>query len=269
MPDLPTLSGGPSESSTGAGTTLTAHASNNTKASTWSEVIASTDYASNWVIVQIAPSAANSYLIDVGVGASTAEQTLISNLYCHEPSSSSIGERAFLFPLRIPAGTRLSARCQSSTGGGQCIISIIVIGSGITAPPGLDRVETLGADTSDSNGVSVDCGAVSRTDVVGELIASTGFAYKWMCLAIANPTDVSWVGTTRFLADVCIGAGGSEVAVINDIMISGGSTDDRPSPGAVCFPVAISAGSRVSVRARCAQTVAGDRVLDYVGYGVG
>ena len=274
MPDLPTIAGGPSETgstpASSTGITLTANASANTKATSWTEVIASTDYASNWLLVMLHQASGSiAYLIDIGVGASTAEHVLIANLYLHAPAITSAGGRAFLFPVRIPAGTRLSARCQASTGSGTVRIAAAIISSPIGAPPGLTRVETIGANTADSNGVSVDCGGTANTDVVGELTAATGFAYRWFCLAVANPTDVAWGGYVSFLVDVMTGAAGSEVPVISDLNIAGASSDDRPNPSAVCFPCAIAAGARVAIRARCSVNTAGDRVLDYVGYGVG
>lgn len=273
MPDLPTIAGGPSETgadaANAAGVALNAAASTNTKASTWTEVIATTSYASNWLLVMFAGVTGAAFLVDIGVGASTAEQVLIANLYAHAPAAGSPLTRAFLFPLRVPAGTRISGRCQSATGSGTIHVAVAAIGTPIGAPPGLTRVETCGADTSDSNGVSVDCGATPNTDVIGELIASTGFSYKWMCVSVGNPTDTAWGAYTQFIVDICVGAAGSEVPVIQDIRVAGSTTDDRPNPGSICFPVAINAGSRVSARVQCNVATAGERVLDLVGYGVG
>jgi hypothetical protein len=274
MPDLPTIGGGPSETGSNAaasgGVVLTANASTNTKATTWTEIIAATDYTANWLLITLGKTSTNSsYLVDIGVGASTAEVALIDNLYTHCPNANSVPTRTFLFPLRVPAGTRLSGRCQSASSAATVQVAITAISSGIAAPPGLSRVETIGANTADSNGVSIDCGATPNTDVVGELTASSGFPYRWMCLAVGNPTDITWLGAQDFLADVTIGAGGSELPVISDLLIAGSSVDDRPTPGAVCFPCSIGAGSRVAVRVRDSGTTAGDRVLDWVGYGVG
>lgn len=273
MPDLPTIAGGPSETAStpasSTGIAITANASANTKATTWTELIASTAYETSWLLVSLGISSDDvGYLVDIGVGASTAEVALIDNLYFHT-SQVNEGHRHFLFPLRIPRGTRISARCQCAVGSQTIVVSVITIAAPISAPPSLGRVETMGANTSDSNGVSVDSGAVANTDAVGELIASTGFAYRWMCLSVANPTDVVWGGTRSFLVDVLVGGAGSEVVVVSDLHFSGSSFIDRPQPGTTCFPVAIPAGSRVAVRQRMDGTGAGDRVLDYVGYGVG
>ena len=274
MPDLPTISGGPAETAsspaTSAGNGLTGNATANTKATTWTELMAATTYDSDWLLITLDQVAATSaFLVDIGVGASTAEQVLIGNLYLQSPAAGAPSARVFLFPLRIAAGSRISARCQSNPGGSSCRIALTAIASGISAPPGLTRVETIGANTADSNGVSVDPGGTANTDAIGQLTASSGFAYKWMCLAVGNPTDTAWVAARSFLADVVIGASGSEVEVIGDLAFSGAQNDDHPSPGAVCFPCAIAAGSRVGVRLRCNVTTAGERVLDFVGYGVG
>jgi hypothetical protein len=275
MPDLPTIGGGPSETgSTPASTTgitLTANAVAHTKATSFTEIIASTDYAANWLMVELTQSSGSNvgYLVDIAVGASTAEQVLIANLHYHASTNNSPNTRAFLFPLRVPAGTRISGRSQSSAGGGSVRAVVHAISSGISAPPGLGRVETIGANTGTSNGTTIDFGASAHTDVVGELVAASAFAYRWMCLEISNPTDVTWNATTTFLIDVVTGAGGSEVSVIDDLYVAGGTGGDQPSPANFCFPCAIAAGARVAVRGRCSVTTDGDRDIDFIGYGCG
>lgn len=278
MPDLPTISGGPSETGStptdSSGVSITANASANTKATTWTELIAATNVASNWVMVTLnLPSvagASSGYLVDIGVGASTAEVALIPNLFLSAPTANSPGGRTFLMPLRIPADTRVSARCQCSTGSGTLRVAVSVISSGIGAPPGLTRVEAIGANTGTSLGVDLDPGGVVDTDVIAQLTATSGFAYRWMCLSIANTVDTAWsTGITAWLCDIVKGAGGAEVEVLGDLFIAGGSTDDCPRPAAFSFPCSIAAGERVAVRCRCNSTIDGDRDLNLVGYGVG
>lgn len=267
MPDLPRFGGGPSQTASGPaisnGISLTANATANTKATSWTELIASLTYDIDWLLITLQPNGSVAYLVDIGIGAATAEVVLIDNLYLD------LGPRSFLFPLRVEAGVRLSARCQSSTGSSTMWIAVQAISSPLSAPLGLGRVETIGADTADSTGVTVDPGATANTDAIGQLSAATAFDYQWMCVANGDPSDRAWGGNSSFLVDILQGASGSEVEVIADLLFRGTSVDDRPNPGAVCFPCSIKAGERVAYRVRCSSPTTGDRVLDVVAYGVG
>jgi hypothetical protein len=277
MPDLPTLCGGPSETGVSLGSsigiTVSTNAAANTKGATWTELIASTDYAANWLLVHLGNSshfgASTGTLVDIGVGASTAEQALVPNLLHGQTSSAQATIATYLLPLRIPAATRLSARAQSVSGGTSVRVAATAISAGIGAPPGFGRVEAAGANTATSLGISIDCGGTAHTDVVGELIASTGFAYRWLVLSIGTTSDVAIAASTSFLVDICVGAGGAEVPIINDIYFQSASGTDMPTPLTTCFPVAIAAGSRLSARARCGVNTAGDRIISLAAYGVG
>lgn len=274
MPDLPTIAGGPGDTGStpgsSTGITLTANASNNTKATSYTTLIATTTYASNWLLITCGrASAAGAFLIDIAIGASTSEQIIINNLFHQIPAATTqfIG-RTYLFPLRIPAGVRISARCQCSTGSTTMDIAVQTISSPISAPPGMTLVETIGANTTDTSGTNLDCGGTANTDVIAQLIAATTQPYRWMCLSVGNRSDETWGGERNFLIDILQGAGGSEVEVIGDLLCTGAANVDTPTPGAFSFPVAIANGQRVAVRGRCSSNTAGDRVLDVVAYGV-
>lgn len=83
---------------------------NNSKGS-WVELIASTTRDSHGLFV-VLPSNENSndYLFDIGIGAAASEQVILENLLKSQRYSSYF----YQFGLWIPAGTRLSARAQSS-----------------------------------------------------------------------------------------------------------------------------------------------------------
>jgi hypothetical protein len=276
MPDLPTIGGGPSETGStpgsSTGISMTTGASH-TKGATWTELIAATDYASSWLLVSMgvasAFGAASGFLMDIGVGASTAEQTLIPNLHFSMPASTTSITQSYLFPLAVPAGTRLSARAQCSTATQTILATVAAIAGPIDGPPGLRRVETIGAVTGTTRGTQLDMGGSAHTDVVAQLSAATGFAYRWLCLSAANVGDVVLAANTTFLIDVVTGAGGSEVPVLADIWLSATTTSDFCGPKVTCFPCSIAAGARVAVRGRCSVNTAGDRVLDFVAHGVG
>jgi hypothetical protein len=277
MPDISTLGGGPSSvASTPASTTgitLTAHASNNTKASTWTELIASTTYDADWLLVNLVnPSSTGSYLVDIGVGTSTAEVVLVPDLFIdHGAAVTAPIAFTYLLPLRVPRATRLSARCQCLVGGSTLVVGLHAISSPIDAPPGFGRCEAVGLTAASSRGTILnDPGAAAHTDGTWtQLIAATSFPYRWMCLGLANNTDNNYAAAAQGLLDVGIGTGGAEVELISDILIRGDTASDAPIPGTLCFPVAIASGQRVVARHRASVTTAGDRRLDVIAYGVG
>lgn len=273
MPDLPTISGGPGASASvpGSSTGVTVTSGNANADGAWTELISSNPYTTDWFLVTISGpvSQAATFLCDIGIGASTQEVELISDLFHHAPSTTQPNPRIFLFPVRIAHGTRIAARTRSDAIGASFRLTAQTIASGIAASPGCGRVETIGATPASSRGTTVDAGGTAHTDVIGQLVATTAFAYRWMCLSIANPGDIVWAANQTFLIDVMTGPGGSEVPVIEDLFVSGSNIWDAPQPGCYCFPCAIASGSRVAVRVRCSGTTAGDRALDYVAYGVG
>lgn len=273
MPDTPTISGGPSETGSNAaastGVTLTADASSHTKGA-WSEVIASTDYAASWLHVMVARIGnAARFLLDIGVGASTAEVVLIPNLHIDCRSTGSQTARSWLLPIAVPAGTRLSARIQSNGGGNVIPLGITAISAPITAPPPLGRVEALGDDTGTSAGTALDPGGVAHTDSGWvQLIASTGFNYRWMCLGVGHGT-FALAASTDWLIDLAVGGSGSEQVFMSDLVFSSGATADSPIPGGMSFPVAVASGSRVSARIRSNNITANERTMEIVAHGVG
>ncbi len=277
MPDLSTIGGGPSESGVNAaasvGVTITANASANTKATTWTELIAATDYAANWLLISVRPAAgasAVSWLMDIGVGASTAEQVLIPNLAQQSPLAEKMVQLVYSFPLAIPAGTRISARCQASTGSQTLSVAAYAISTPIAAPPGLTRVEACGAVTASSLPTLLnDPGGVAHTDGTWtQLIAATGFAYKWICVATTNPNDTAYAVRVDDLLDIGVGAAAAEVEVMRDLVVQGDTFTDM-SVMSYCFPCSIAAGQRVVARHRCSNITAGERRLNVAVYGAG
>jgi hypothetical protein len=277
MPDLPTIGGGPAEAGstpgTSSGISITAGGSNNAKNTTFTTLIAATTYETNWLLITARETSivglSSGYLIDIAVGAAAAEQILIPNLHVHQRDAAIWRGHQWLMPLRVPRGTRISARCQCSTGAGTIKMHVIAFSSSIDGPPGLSRCEASGAVTATSRGTPVDSGGVAHTDVTLQFAATTGFAYRWMCLEASNATDIALTANTSFLVDVLTGAGGSEVVVVPDLWFSGTTGDDAMTPVVQCFPCNIAAGARLALRARCSITTASERASEYVIHGVG
>lgn len=94
------------------GTTLTSGAVNTKGA--WAQLIASTAKEAVGLMVSIQVATAFAFLIDIGLGGAGAEVAVIPNLHYWKANATAFQFQCFTILLRIPAGSRISARCQSN-----------------------------------------------------------------------------------------------------------------------------------------------------------
>jgi len=190
------------------GTTLTAHATPHTEPTTPTQLIAATAFDSYWVNVMlhsthVAATVTNG-LVNIKVGAAASEVTVIENLLAGW-ASTAIDLRqgqTFGFPLRIPAGSRISAtfRALITVDTVSCMIELI---GGAAAPHWTGtKVESVGEDTSLSRGTQVTPGAGAEGTFtnLAATVGEFGFVRPYVC----GNTDVTETGVI-FAADVGIG----------------------------------------------------------------
>lgn len=255
---------------TSSGTTITAAGSTNTKGSYTQLIAATADPIDLLLITPGAPSAAADYLIDIAIGGAGSEQVIISNLLiCSGKASGVSANMPLLLPLSIPAGTRIAARCQATTASATIALMLHGLARGLLDQSGLSRVTTYGANTADSGGTSVDPGASANTKGAWtQIVASTSAQHTALFVAFGN--QVNTVRTSgSWLIDIGIGGAGSEQILIADLFVRGSSSNDTVTTMlTVLLPVAIPAGTRISVRAASDITDATDRLIDAAIYGV-
>lgn len=247
--------------------TLTSGGTANTKGS-YTELVSSTSTDAAGLLVRYDAATGNttSNLIDIAIGAASSEQIIVDNMlldnnvrYAHE----------IIIPLRIPAGTRIAARSQSSTSSGSviCQIHLITETFGNDLPP-VGYVTTYGAATADSGGTSVDPGGTANTKGgYTEIIASTAKAHCGLIFLIGHRNNGTMVQTS-WLVDIAVGAASSEQVIISNIQVRA-DPDEQLTILAPFIPVQIPAGTRLSIRVQCSITDATDRILDYCLLGVG
>lgn len=235
----------------------------------YTALIASTAYPTAWVLVSIPRGGANDYLLDIAVGAVGVEQVVIPNLpYSCNSSSSNTGS-TFLFPLHIPAGTRIAARGQNSSASNNTLpIQVTCLAPMLGGERGLGKVEDCGAVTASSVGTSVDPGGTANTKGAwAPLIAATTIPYRWVCVSIGHTNVLG--ANTSWTVDIGIGAASSEVVVVPDLAVYGGSVGDANPAVGLCFPLSIPAGTRIAARAQCSVNTASERLLEVVLHGAG
>ncbi len=274
MPERFTLQGGAITDTAIAaalsgGVSVTSAASANTKGA-WVELVAATTHDAGWIVVTLAPISAVRWLVDIGVGASTAEKIILPDLYTDSPGSlNQFAVRSYAFPVSVAKGSRLSARCSA----GAASVSIRV-GMQLVAPTFLmgslgGNAEACGITLATTRLTAIDPGAVAHTDSAAvQLIAATTFAYRWVIVTIGKGASAIATAGQVGLLDILIGAAGVEKVLIPDLYYATPIAVDRSST-VYHLPVPVPSGSRLSARVRSAITTATDRIVDVGLWGVG
>lgn len=248
------------------GTTVTAGAVN-TKGG-WAQLVAATSYDASGLMVFIGNKSGNlDYLVDIGVGAAASEQVIVPNLVAGFLQAWAIN--VYYIPVPIPAGTRVAARCQCTTGTFSLGVTISLLSQGFMPSSPLGRVTAYGAATADSGGVSIDPGGVAHTkNTYSQINGVTANPIRALLIGIGNQLNAARTGC-YWLVDIAIGAAGSEQIILPDLWIAVHSTGDNIIPSALGpFFVDIPAGVRLAARAQCSTTDATDRLFDIVIYGI-
>lgn len=272
MPDFPMI--GASRFETGAhateagGVVLTAGGSAHTKAASYTTIIASSSFDARLMVVQLGwwGGGAVDFLVDIAVGAASSEVIIANNLHF----SSGTGDYCtqFEFPIFVPAGTRISARCQATTASRTLRCAVTLGTHGFLPSSPLSVITTYGANTADSGGVQVDPGGTIETKgAYSEITSSLTFDISYFVLAVGIQNNTVRT-SARFLMDIAVGAAGSEVILLPDQFYVCASTGDCLLPASICWPCSIPAGTRVAARAACSINDAADRLFDVVLYGV-
>jgi hypothetical protein len=197
---------------------VTANASANTLG-TWTQLIATTTYASYGVMVSLAglqttASTNQRCLVDIGLGANPNEYTIIPSLTCGNVAdyvaASSKGVH-YYFPIYIPAGVRVSARCQASTGGDIVNVAVRLF----QMPTGAGgwfghRVTAYGADAANSRGTSTTP-ANNAFTTVQQITSSTTYPVKYLQMGYDLLSDTTGA-STRMLAKIYLGNATSTLA---------------------------------------------------------
>lgn len=266
MPVFPIQWGGITASAgevtgTSTSTQLTAGGSNNTKASSYTQLIASTPFVANWLIIEAATNTNGSVmLIDIAIGPSSSEVDVVQNLMVQGPKDL----LCIPLPIQIPAGVRLSARAQAGTASQVCFLKVTLIAAQVGMQPSGGVVDCYGANTGTSRGVSIDPGGSANT--LGgwtQIVASTNRRARGFVLLIGGQGNTNTLAGD-WLYDVGIGAGGAEQVVLQYWHVNVRAAGNvHPQPHCSPFiPIPIGAGTRIAVRSQSTVIDATDRLHD-------
>lgn len=247
---------------------VVASGSANTKGS-WTNIKTSSAFDADGFYVQVRPdTASRDWLYDIGIGPAASEVAIITNALASSSGSGSFEGHRYYVPIPVPAGTRFSARCQSTSGSAQMIVGVTPVRGSYFAAKRRLRATTYGAATGDSGGTTIDCGGS----------ASTRGAWAELSSGITNPIDdyaLIFYGNrlngartaTTFISDLGSGAASSEVVEIPGIWTTAEGFQDMVRPSVAEANVRLAAGTRLVMRAECHITDATDRTFDAVVIG--
>lgn len=234
-----------------ASATVTANASAHTKGA-WTELIASTAFDVDALDIDVGNVSASGVntatLLDIGVGAAASETVIIPDVAVGGALfGDTIANRvgiSFRVPIRIPKGSRVSARIQSIvTGGKTATVNVRPLHSAIPVPVG-STVDVIGSNTATS-----EAAATSGTVDTWTEIGTTTKAYDALVFVPSMASGAVTQGERLFF--VGIGASGSEVALHSRTGVVAGVTENfKLSDGCAGSLVQryVPAGTRLAVK---------------------
>lgn len=248
------------------GTSLVSDGSANAEPATPTELIASTLFDTDWVNIWFHTNASSNTdsdsLVNIKVGAGGSEVDLIPNLLAGWANSlaNNSGMRRYSFPLRIPAGSRLSGthRSQRTAQGVRCLIELL--GSDRAGHWTGTGVEAVGANTSVSSGTYVTPGTTSEGTLTS--LGTTTQEWGFVQPMLGGNTD-----TTMNAGVLAIDLGSSNSVVIPGLddfffWTSGNEYSANDSMGRFCY---VPVGTTLHARGQFSGTA---EAMAYVCYGV-
>jgi hypothetical protein len=207
---------------------------------------ASTSFDATWAWVKLIAASitgnVNNLLVDIAIGASGSEVTIATNLH-YDNSGTQGGASSFLFPVCIPAGTRIAARAQSdlSTTSNGVYVDIQLFDSGFTSPIEGAGLDDIGTNTANSQLTALTTGTTGTKGSYLQLTASSARDYAGLLVVYATASSAI------ISLDVAVGAGGSEQIIIPDVLYS---INNCLMTGIVFTPffTPIPSGTRIAIR---------------------
>lgn len=251
------------------GTQITAAGSIDTKGS-WVDLGGVTSFAYEGFTVICMVNGGTDVLFDIGISDGTNRFVIAEDIEYAGRKQVDEQNLALHIPVHVPAGSQLSARCQSSTASDFFRLHLIGHSANPGGYPGFSRAVKL-FTVNGSRGTAIDPGGTANTKGSWtELIASCPADVGAIFGVVGFNGDVTRAATASMLLDIGIGAASSEFVLVPDMSIAWEATWDGPND--VFFQpigVNIPEGSRVAARAQCSLNTAGDRTVDLALYGLG
>lgn len=253
------------------GTAVTANTPAGSKTATPVQLIASTAKEAHWILVELfgnnVAATITNVIVDIMIGAAASETVLIPDLLVGSAPSATtdFGPNRYLFPLRIPAGSRLSCRSASGPAASiACRVVVRLFGKDPKTPGWTGSKVTAYGISSPARGVAVTPGVSAAEGSWTEIVASTGDRCEYIVPGIGMPQNTV-VASQFYHLDVGWGAA-AEVALAQDIPFMT-DTNERLH-GFMGLPIYADLPASQRLVARLSQHAATAQACDVALYGV-
>ncbi len=191
-----------------------------------------------FVVMQLAnifAVAQKQYAADFAIGALGSEVVLASNLMsanCAQTQQT----YTYAFPCNIPSGTRIAFRAQSSTSTTLGLrVTMQTFATDLLQAEGFAGVDAIGFNAATTKGVTVNSTTTQKGPYT-QVTAATTRDYAGLSMAVDTVVG-------QHLLDIAIGAGGSEVVVIPNVVAIAGNPVALP-----LIPIQVPLGTRIAAR---------------------
>jgi hypothetical protein len=246
------------------GTAVASSSSANTLGS-FVEIVASTAFDCDGLMVVLQADGTTTqvtYMLNLYVGGAGSEHLLVEGLVMQR---SPHGVSHWFFPISLPAGARISAKLQASTGGRTGFVMVWLAKGGFLAPGSLGNVEMAGANFSTTRGQQIDPGGTANTKGAWAVLKNpTIYECRALLLALESQNNTA-MASGEFLLDIGFGPANEEIVVLENLQFQSSSQADVLLPSALGpFPVYIPAGVRLVARAQSTIIDSVDRLFGLV-----
>jgi hypothetical protein len=229
---------------------LTTGTSAHAKRSSYTEIIAATSFRGRGLLVQfggVALDANINYFVDIGIGAGGAEVVLIPDIFVSTGGNGRVCY-FYYFPVNVPKGSRLSARCSGSTASlTQLPLALQVYGGpgGYSGP-----VKMYGGTVASSSAVNWTTLPSSQTAWL-EIASVTEHRHSEIILGLGKLYTDTAITDDTIAIDIGIGGSGAETELIKDVIVGANGGVDGFLPSVVGpLPIEVPKGSRLTARIR-------------------
>lgn len=220
------------------------------------ELIASTGFRYSAVTVQLIAEGGGGqcYLVDIANGAAGSEQVIVPNILLDSMRAASNSTVSLTIPVSVARGSRVAVRVQEVGGSSTRSVRAVVVGrvGGFNYPPnGFGEPVNYGANTSTTNGILVDPGAVANAyGAWTEITAATTRRHNGLIPVLGTNQQAVSVGIGAYYFQIGIGDAGSEIPAF-EWMSMAASNANAFHPSSVDFRASIPAGTRIAMRSKC------------------
>jgi hypothetical protein len=186
------------------------------------------------------------FLVDIAIGGAGSEVVIIDNIWV---KTNTIEATSGIFEAlnEVPAGVRISARCQSNISSGVIPVYLMVSSRSLAQSSRPQRVTTYGANASTTDGVVVARAAVGVFGSWVEITASTTNRIKGFIVA-SHRKGLSW-SNGKITYEVGVGSAGNEEIIYAGHNISVNSSEMASDFFSPAILVAVAKGERLAIRA--------------------